>query len=67
MSKDKVEIFEVVAHDGFQNEARFVETADKIKLIDALSQTVLESPAQLAGPGVVGTVPPVGSMAAQFT
>ena len=39
MNANKVEIFEVVARDGFQNEARFVETADKIKLIDALSQT----------------------------
>lgn len=39
MSANRVEIFEVVARDGFQNEARFVETADKIKLIDALSQT----------------------------
>ncbi len=38
---NRVEIFEVVARDGLQNEARFVETADKIKLIDALSQTGL--------------------------
>ena len=36
---DRVQIFEVVARDGFQNEARFVETADKIALIDALSRT----------------------------
>jgi hydroxymethylglutaryl-CoA lyase len=41
MSMNRVEIFEVVARDGLQNEARFVETADKIKLIDALSQTGL--------------------------
>lgn len=38
---NRVEIFEVVARDGLQNEARFVETADKIKLIDALSETGL--------------------------
>jgi len=36
---ERVYIFEVVARDGFQNEARFVETADKIALIDALSRT----------------------------
>ena len=36
---DRVYICEVVARDGFQNEARFVETADKIALIDALSAT----------------------------
>jgi hydroxymethylglutaryl-CoA lyase len=41
MSMNRVEIFEVVARDGLQNEARFVETADKIKLIDALSETGL--------------------------
>jgi hydroxymethylglutaryl-CoA lyase len=37
MSSNKVDIFEVVARDGLQNEARFVETADKIALIDKLS------------------------------
>ena len=36
---DRVYMCEVVARDGFQNEARFVETADKIALIDALSAT----------------------------
>lgn len=36
---DRVQIFEVVARDGFQNESRFIETADKIALIDALSRT----------------------------
>ena len=36
---DRVYICEVVARDGFQNEARFVETANKIALIDALSAT----------------------------
>ena len=36
---DRVYICEMVARDGFQNEARFVETADKIALIDALSAT----------------------------
>lgn len=36
---DRVHIFEVVARDGFQNEARFVETADKIDLINKLSRT----------------------------
>ena len=36
-------------------------------MVDALSQTVFERPAQLVGPGVVGTVPPVGSTEAQFT
>ncbi len=34
---DRVEIFEVVGRDGLQNEARFVETPDKIALINALS------------------------------
>src|SRR5471032_3144963 len=29
---------EVATRDGFQNEARFIETADKIALIDSLSQ-----------------------------
>ncbi len=37
--QDRVHICEVVARDGFQNEAVFVETADKIALIDALSET----------------------------
>ena len=37
--RDRVYICEVVARDGFQNEAVFVETADKIALIDALSTT----------------------------
>ena len=36
---DRVYICEVVARDGFQNEAHFVETADKIALINALSKT----------------------------
>ena len=29
---------EVATRDGFQNEATFIETADKIALIDQLSQ-----------------------------
>jgi hydroxymethylglutaryl-CoA lyase len=33
----RVYISEVVARDGFQNEAVFVPTVDKIALIDALS------------------------------
>ena len=37
--RDRVYMCEVVARDGFQNEAVFVETADKIALIDALSAT----------------------------
>ena len=37
--QDRVYICEVVARDGFQNEAVFVATADKIALIDALSTT----------------------------
>jgi hydroxymethylglutaryl-CoA lyase len=36
--KSRIQIFEVVARDGFQNEPRFVPTRDKVVLIDALSQ-----------------------------
>jgi hydroxymethylglutaryl-CoA lyase len=37
MSKQRVYIQEVATRDGFQNEARFVDTDDKIALIDRLS------------------------------
>ncbi|QQX87897.1 hydroxymethylglutaryl-CoA lyase [Cupriavidus necator] len=37
MTARKVYIHEVATRDGFQNEARFVETDDKVALIDALS------------------------------
>ena len=36
--KSRVHIFEVVARDGLQNEPRYVPTAEKIALIDALSE-----------------------------
>ncbi len=36
--KSRVQIFEVVARDGLQNEPSFVPTAEKIALLDALSQ-----------------------------
>jgi hydroxymethylglutaryl-CoA lyase len=38
----RVTIYEVGPRDGLQNEARLVPTADKIALIDALSQTGLD-------------------------
>ena len=34
---DAMQIQEVATRDGFQIEARYVETAEKIRLIDALS------------------------------
>lgn len=37
MSADRIFFNEVVTRDGFQNEPTFVETADKVALIDALS------------------------------
>ena len=37
MSADRIFFNEVVTRDGFQNEPMFVETADKVALIDALS------------------------------
>jgi hydroxymethylglutaryl-CoA lyase len=37
----RLRIHEVVARDGFQIEPRFIPTADKIRLIDALSETGL--------------------------
>jgi hydroxymethylglutaryl-CoA lyase len=37
----RLRINEVAVRDGFQSEPRFVTTADKIRLIDALSQTGL--------------------------
>jgi hydroxymethylglutaryl-CoA lyase len=39
--RPRVFIQEVATRDGFQNEKKFVPTADKIALIDALSQTGL--------------------------
>jgi hydroxymethylglutaryl-CoA lyase len=40
MNHDNKRLFiqEVATRDGFQNEAQFVETVDKIKMVDALSQ-----------------------------
>ena len=38
---DRVRIFEVGPRDGLQNESRMVPTADKIALVDALSETGL--------------------------
>lgn len=38
---ERVTIFEVGPRDGLQNEARFIPTADKIKLVDLLSITGL--------------------------
>ena len=35
---DRIEIFEVGPRDGLQNEARHIPTADKIALVDRLSQ-----------------------------
>ncbi len=37
MSANRIFFNEVVTRDGFQNESTFVETADKVALIDALS------------------------------
>ena len=38
---EAVTIFEVGPRDGLQNEARAIATADKIRLVDLLSQTGL--------------------------
>ncbi len=38
MSGDSVEIFEVGPRDGLQNEARIIPTAEKVALVDTLSQ-----------------------------
>ncbi|MDB6142194.1 MAG: hydroxymethylglutaryl-CoA lyase [Pseudomonas sp.] len=37
-NKKRLFIQEVATRDGFQNEAQFIETADKIAMVDALSQ-----------------------------
>ncbi len=39
--KDRVQIFEMSPRDGLQNEPRQIETQDKIKLVDLLSETGL--------------------------
>ncbi len=40
----QVTVYEVGPRDGLQNEQRMVPTADKIALINALSQTGLPAP-----------------------
>ena len=37
-TRPRIYMQEVATRDGFQNEAQFVETEDKIRVIDALSQ-----------------------------
>ena len=41
-SEEKVAIREVGPRDGFQNEPERIDTADKVRLIDALTRTGLK-------------------------